>query len=165
MRKRSDKEKEAMGLVDPIFQDLLLKHSTRGYMPILDIVIYAYANKEKEFNWIMKYLKGANYYVGVSETPEVETEATLKTLVYRLNPSMVRTIETALEHSKNLQRYGLEKLKVILDEDNDPDAIDKETKLLNEIGEQYGEYDTHEERVIVFFTKKILRYLESEDKS
>lgn len=160
--KRSEQEKKAMGLVDPIFRYLSIKRATRGYMPLMDIIIYAYANEEKTFKEIMQYLSEVKFYIGVSEEPDEETVETRRKSVYRINPSMVRTIETALENSSDqqLREFGLEKLKILLDEDIAYDHEVMEVRLLEEIGEKYAKsYETHEERVIVFFAKKILKYI------
>lgn len=42
MRQRTGREKYAMGLLNPIFRDLAIKKGTRGYMPLMDLICYAY---------------------------------------------------------------------------------------------------------------------------
>lgn len=199
MRKRTETEKMAMGLLDPIFRDLAIKKGTRGYMPVMDLICYAYENPDKKFHDIIEYLAKENYYVGVKITRSKEEitarieeaakramksaleagktsgEAKLESdeaarrvksslaneAEFSLIPSMERSIETALEGTpaEILSRYGIEKLSVIV-EAVDAVAQEKlEEQLLEDLGEKYNEYKTHNERVIVFFAKKLLKYI------
>ena len=160
MRKRTETEKKAMGLVDPIFRDLAIKKGSRGYMPLLDIICYAYANPDCSFEAILTLIQKENYYVGIKDDPQVETAETLKSRDFRFKPSMVRTIETAIEGTNLdvLEKYGLKELLVILKE-NKSDGVSVEDELLQKIGEKYARYQEHEDRVIIFFCKKILNYI------
>ena len=56
MRQRTGREKYAMGLLNPIFRDLAIKKGTRGYMPLMDLICYAYENPDKSFHDIIEYL-------------------------------------------------------------------------------------------------------------
>ncbi len=150
MRKRTEAEKIAMGMVEPILRELSIRRDTRGYVPLLNMICYAYANPKKNFNEIMDYLEKEDFYVGVVPAMKEEKD------VFSLRPSMVRTIETALETStrKNkeiLMSYGLEKLSIIAEDWKSSEKAWVEEQVLLEIGEKYAKYDTHEKRVIVFF--------------
>lgn len=199
MRKRTDGEKYAMGLLDPIFRDLAIKKGTRGYMPVMDLICYAYENPDKKFHDIIKYLAKENYYVGVKITrsdeeitERIETAAKLamksaleegKTsseakleadeaakrvkgalaneAEFSLIPSMERSIETALEGTpaEILSLYGIEKLSILVEAVDVVDREKLEEQLLADLGEKYNEYKTHNERVIVFFAKKLLKHI------
>lgn len=151
MRTRTDQEKEAMGKVEPIFRVLKLKQVTPGTIPLMDIIIYAYAYPEEKFLEMFKLIEKENDYLGIRMEGVEERIDSLKR-------AMVETIMTALEVNMTvLEGFGLGKLRVIVDEDTDP-QIDVETKLLEDIGEKYQDY-THEERVIVFFVKKVLKFI------
>lgn len=152
MRKRTAEEERVMGLVDPIFRNLAIKRATRGYMPLMDLLCYAYVNPEKEFLDILEYLSHENFYVGIKPSENH----------FGLIPSIVRTIETALEGTttETLSEYGLEKLSVIVQDRNEAEQFDMHEELLSELGEKYAEYKTHEERVIVFFSKKLLKFIQ-----
>lgn len=153
MRKRTAEEERVMGLVDPIFRRLAIKKATRGYTPLMDLICYAYANPEKKFPEIIDYLSRENFYVGVKSAEEH----------FSLMPSIVRTIETALEgtNTEVLSEYGLEKLCVIVQDRNEAEQLQMQEELLSELGEKYAEYKTHEERVIVFFSKKLLKFIQN----
>lgn len=199
MRQRTDGEKYAMGLLDPIFRDLAIKKGTRGYMPVMDLICYAYENPDKSFHDIIEYLAKENYYVGVKITrseeeiaEHIETaaklamksalkagktsseaklesdEAARKAKIvlaneaeFSLIPSMERSIETALEGTSEeiLSLYGIEKLSILIEAVDVEAQWNLEEQLLEEIGEKYNEYKTHNERVIVFFAKKLLKYI------
>ena len=87
MRKRTETEKKAMGLVDPIFRDLAIKKGSRGYMPLLDIICYAYANPDCSFEAILTLIQKENYYVGIKDDPQVETAETLKSRDFKFRCS------------------------------------------------------------------------------
>lgn len=144
-----------MGLLEPILRELAIERTKRGYVPLLNMMCYAYANPNMGFNAIMDYLEKTDFYVGVSN------EKTEENKIFSLRPSMVRTIETALEGTNLmiLKKYGLEKLCIILKDRNGSEEVGEEEQLLSEIGEKYAEYDTHEKRIIVFFCKKLLKNL------
>ena len=80
---------------------------------------------------------------------------------FSLLPSMERSIETALEGTseKILSLYGIEKLSILIEAVDVEAQWKLEEQLLEEIGEKYNEYKTHNERVIVFFSKKLLKYI------
>ncbi len=75
---------------------------------------------------------------------------------------MKRSIATALEGTPNrvLSEYGLEKLAIILNDGNLIERAAIEEQLLSDLGEKYSEYETFEERIIVFFAGKLLRYIQ-----
>ena len=149
MRKRTDKEKEAMGRIVPVFENLRIKQSTRGYAPLLDIMSYAAVFPEVEFRDIVNEIFTKNTYTGISPTSK-EPEN-------QLFPSMVRTIETALERGSNdyLKEIGIseEVIKQVL---NSHDY--EEADLLEVLGKKYAEY-SHEERIVYYFIKKVLKDL------
>lgn len=149
MRKRTEKEKEAMGRIVPVLESLKIKKSTRGYVPLLDIMSYAAAYPEVKFKDIVNILLDGYTYIGI-------TDAKNKPLNH-LFPAMVRTIETALEKSNDaaLVQLGMseEIITKILDSDNY-----NEDDLLAVLGEQYKDY-SHEERIVFYFIKKVLNYL------
>lgn len=151
MRTRTEEEKRVMGLLDPIFRDLTIKKSTRGYMPLMDLICYAYANPDAKFQNIMDILQKENFYVGVKEGTDEFT----------LIPSMERSLETALEGTpiEILTKYGLEKLAVLVEDRNAEEQSQMEEQLLADLGEKYSEYASHEERVIVFFARKLLKHI------
>lgn len=199
MRTRTEKEKEAMGMLNTVFRELSIKKGTRGYLPVMDMICYAYAYPEQKFSEIIKILSKENFYVGVKQTRTVEeieakvqevckqamreaiekcktveetqefveckiqkAEAVLaEEAKFSLLPSMRRSIATALEGTPKelLAKYGLEKLSIILEDGNPIERAKIEEKLLEDLGEKYSEYETYEERVIVFFAKKILKYI------
>lgn len=199
MRKRTETEKMAMGLLDPIFRNLAIKKGTRGYMPVMDLICYAYENPDKKFHDIIEYLAKENYYVGVKITrSEEEIAAHIETAAklamksaleagktsseaklesdeaarkakrvlaneaeFSLIPSMERSIETALEgtSAETLSLYGIEKLSILIEAVDAESQENLEEQLLEDLGEKYNEYKTHNERVIVFFTKKLLKYI------
>lgn len=149
MRKRTEKEREAIGRIVPILVSLDIKKGTRGYVPLLEIMSYAAAYPNVEFEDIIKELSEGNSYNGVNIWNKDSEN--------QLMPSMVRTIETALERGDNsrLEEIGIseEIIKRILDSDN----YNKE-ELLQVLGEKYEKY-THEERIVYYFIKKVLKYL------
>lgn len=199
MRERTAGEKYAMGLLDPIFRDLAIKRGTRGYMPVMDLICYAYENPDKKFHDIIEYLAKENYYVGVkitrseeeiaariemaakqamksaleagktSDEAKLESDeaarrvrsALLNEAEFSLIPSMERSIETALEGTpmEILSLYGIEKLSVLVEGRSAVEQEEMEEQLLADLGEKYSEYDTHNERVIVFFARKLLKYI------
>ena len=201
MRQRTGREKYAMGLLNPIFRDLAIKKGTRGYMPLMDLICYAYENPDKSFPDIIEYLAKENYYVGVKITrseeeiaAHIETAAKLamksalkagktsseaklesdeaarkaKRILaneaeFSLIPSMERSIETALEGtpSETLSLYGIEKLSILVEPLDVVEQEKLEEMLMEDLGEKYNEYKEHNERVIVFFVKKLLKYIKS----
>lgn len=201
MRQRTGREKYAMGLLNPIFRDLAIKKGTRGYMPLMDLICYAYENPDKKFHDIIKYLAKENYYVGVKitrseeeivERIETATKLAMKSALeegktsseakleadeaakrvrgilaneaeFSLIPSMERSIETALEGtpSETLSLYGIEKLSILVEPLDVVEQEKLEEMLMEDLGEKYNEYKEHNERVIVFFVKKLLKYIKS----
>ncbi len=199
MRKRTETEKLAMGLLNPIFRNLAIKKGTRGYMPVMDLICYAYENPGRNFHDIIEYLAKENYYVGVKITRtqeeitakvEAAAKKAMKSAIeagktaseakaesdetarkvrralaneaeFSLIPSMERSIETALEGTPEeiLSLYGIEKLSVLLEDRSPIEQEEMERQFLADLGEKYNEYETHNERVIVFFAKKLLKYI------
>lgn len=198
-RKRTETEKRAMGLLNPIFRNLAIKKGTRGYMPVMDLICYAYENPGRNFHDIIEYLAKENYYVGVKITRtkeeitakvEAAAKKAMKSAIeagktaseakaesdeaarkvrralaneaeFSLIPSMERSIETALEGTPTeiLSLYGIEKLSVLLEDRSPIEQEEMERQFLADLGEKYNEYETHNERVIVFFAKKLLKYI------
>lgn len=149
MRKRTEKEKEAMGRIVPVLESLKIKKSTRSYVPLLDVMSYAAAYPDVEFRDIIEELLKQNSYVGVNTSdPNSENQ---------ILPAMVRTVETAFErgNSDRLKEIGMSEdiIVKILDSDNYD-----ESDLLQVLGEKYKKY-THEERIVYYFIKKVLKYL------
>lgn len=75
-----------------------------------------------------------------------------------LYPSMKRCIATALERG-NVDKYGLSKLTIILEDSNPIEEERIKQQLLEIIGEEYSEYKTYEQRVTAFFVDKILEHM------
>lgn len=167
MRKRSEEEKRAMGLISPILREMSIKEDSRGYMPLLDLLSYAYANPKTTFQEIMRSLVEQNDYVGVKQEIDPEAIENIEWLTlyenrkFSLYPSMRRCIVTCLERTnyKVLSQYGIEKLTFILKDDNIEEEERIKRELLSVIGEEYSKYETYEERVIVFFSRNILKHL------
>ena len=152
MRKRTDGEKMAMGRIVPILEELDIKKNTRGYMPLLDTMSYAAAYPNVKLKDIIDELLKNNTYIGISLS-----EGKKDNQIY---PSMVRTIESAFERGKNeqLEKLGIsgEVIKKVLDSSGEEE---EQQELLEVLGEGYKKY-SHEERIVFYFIKKILRYLE-----
>ena len=149
MRKRTEAEKVTMGRIVPVLENLRIKQNTRGYAPLLDIMSYAAAYPNVEFRDIVSEMMNNNTYTGISMfTKEPENQ---------LFPSIVRTIETAFERGRNeyLQEIGISEeviRRVLHSENYDPED------LLEVLGEKYADY-SHEERIVYYFIKKVLKYL------
>ena len=149
MRKRTEAEKIAMGRIVPILENLKIKQSTRGYVPLLDIMSYALVNPNVEFRDIVDEMLKSNTYTGISVVAKESENQIL--------PSMVRTIETALErgHNEYLQEIGISEdviRRILYFYDYD------ESDLLQVLGEKYAIY-SHEERIVFYFMKKVLKHL------
>jgi hypothetical protein len=82
-----------------------------------------------------------------------------------LLPAMKRCIATAIEHTnqENLSKYSLENLSIILEDGNRISEEWIQNNILHYIGVEYEEYNTYEERVIAYFTDKILEYIKSKN--
>lgn len=151
MRKRTEAEKVAMGRIVPVLENLRIKQNTRGYAPLLDIMSYAAAYPNVEFKDIVSEMMSKNSYTGISIfSKEAENQ---------LFPSLVRTIETAFERGKNeyLQEIGIseEVIKRVLYSDNYAPE-----DLLEVLGKKYADY-SHEERIVYYFIKKVLKHINS----
>ena len=159
--KRTEQEKYAMGLLSPIFREINIKQDTRGYMPLVDLLCYAYAYPNVPFQEIMEILTKRNHYVGVKWIQEAETIKEREKAKYNLYPSMRRCIVTAIERTdqQTLVKYGLEELTIILGDANPEEEERIKKELLEIIGKEYEQYDAYAERVIVFFARRILEYL------
>ena len=113
--KRTEQEKYAMGLLSPIFREINIKQDTRGYMPLVDLLCYAYAYPNVPFQEIMEILTKRNHYVGVKWIQEAETikdESILKAATHHyekqkqkieesfteeINKEIEKTINTVVE--------------------------------------------------------------------
>ena len=165
MRRRTENEKKALGLITPILREINIKQATRGYVPLVDVLCYAYANPMATFQKAMKELMAGNYYVGVKRDEEVDyVEERYQQAVnqrFTIYPSMRRCIITGLERTDKevLVRYDLEKLTIILEAWNPKEDEKANECFFKAIGNRYARYDTYEERVIVYFCHKILNYI------
>ncbi len=151
MRKRTDGEKAAMGRIVPILERLDIKKNTRGYMPLLDLMSYAAAYPNVKLKDIIDELSNNNTYIGISITEDKKDN--------QVFPAMVRTIESAFERGRDTQLKELGISKEVIDKvlDSKGDKEDQ-LELLEVLGEEYKSY-SHEERIVFYFVKKILKYL------
>lgn len=151
MRKRTDGEKAAMGRIVPILEGLDIKKNTRGYMPLLDLMSYAAAYPNVKLKDIIDELSNNNTYIGISITEDKKDN--------QVFPAMVRTIESAFERGRDTQLKELGISKEVIDKvlDSKGDKEDQ-LELLEVLGEEYKSY-SHEERIVFYFVKKILKYL------
>lgn len=151
MRKRTDGEKAAMGRIVPILEGLDIKKNTRGYMPLLDLMSYAAAYPNVKLRDIIDELSKNNTYIGISITEDKKDN--------QVFPAMVRTIESAFERGRDTQLKDLGISKEVIDKvlDSKGDKEDQ-LELLEVLGEEYKSY-SHEERIVFYFVKKILKYL------
>ncbi len=155
MRKRTQKEVIALGRVESIFRELNLDKNNEGYVPLLDVIIYACAFPEEELVKVVETLSIENYYLGIrfldSKTGN-KTEA--------LYAAMVHTIKATIESGddEDLKNLELDKMKVILEGKRGEDL---EKALLAEIGEKYHQY-SNDEKITLFFVKKILKVIKDE---
>ena len=151
MRKRTDGEKAAMGRIVPILEGLDIKKNTRGYMPLLDLMSYAAAYPNVKLKDIIVELSSKNTYIGISITEDKKDN--------QVFPAMVRTIESAFERGRDTQLKELGISKEVIDKvlDSKGDKEDQ-LELLEVLGEEYKSY-SHEERIVFYFVKKILKYL------
>jgi hypothetical protein len=82
---------------------------------------------------------------------------------FTLLPAMKRCVVTAIEQTKNsekiLSKYSLEKLTIILEDENIKKEEEIKEHLLDYIGEEYAEYETYEERIVAYFSKQLLEYI------
>lgn len=149
MRRRTERENAVLGKVELIMRNLSIRKDTRAYGHLVDIITYAYVHKDEDIIDIANFLQKENFYVGVC-LGEVYSE---KNAVNKIWPALIRTIETAIEHANDryLQELGLDKLKIILDDHS-------AEELIAEIGEKYIKY-AHDEQILVYFVKKILKNL------
>lgn len=151
MRKKSDKEKEILGRVVQVLNVLRIKKSTRGYAPLLDFISYAAVHPEVSLESISKYLLDNNTYIGISSGVYSRNHDK------ELMPSMVRTIETALERGNDESFRKLDMSEDVIERILDSDTY-TEIDLLEVLGEKYADY-SHEERVVFYFVKKIVKYI------
>lgn len=151
MRKRTDGEKAAMGRIVPILEGLDIKKNTRGYMPLLDLMSYAAAYPNVKLKDILEELSNNNTYIGISITEDKKDN--------QVFPAMVRTIESAFERGRDTQLKELGISKDVIDKvlDSKGDEEDQQ-ELLEVLGGEYKKY-SHEERIVFYFVKKILKYL------
>lgn len=148
MRKRTESEKAVLGRVELIMRKLCIRKDTRAYGHLLDIITYAYVNRDEDIIDIANFLRKENFYVGV-----FLEECSKKNADNQIWPALIRTIETAIEKAdkRYLNYLGLNKLKIILDDHS-------EEELISEIGEKYTKY-AHDEQILVYFVKKVLKNL------
>ena len=155
MRKKSTEELIVMGRITPILASLEIRKDIRGYGPLLDFISYAGAYPQVELRDILPLITDKNDFLGLSTIAAQKVPATPEEEDKHMMSAMVRVIETALEGTKEaaLKRVGMPKdvIKTILDTDN----CSKEV-LVEVLGDKYQEY-THEEIVVFYFTKKILK--------
>lgn len=151
MRERTPLEKEVLGKVEVIFRYLNIERETIGYVPLLDIIMYAYAFPEKSLNSIIKKLAKENYYLGIKSISTKNEMGYEETVYYEV----VHTIKTAIERAEDvdLEELQLDKLNVIL---KGKRGLDLEEELLEEIGEKYAKY-SNDEKIVLYFIKKILK--------
>lgn len=149
MRKRTERENAVLGRVELMMRNLSIRKDKRGYRHLVDIITYAYVNKSEDIIDIAKFLQKENFYVGIF----LEEVSSKNNAVNQIWPALVQTIETAIEHANDeyLKKLGLDKLKIIL-EDHSAE------ELIAEIGEKYVKY-AHDEQIVVYFVKKILKNL------
>lgn len=151
MRKRTDGEKAAMGRIVPILEGLDIKKNTRGYMPLLDLMSYAAAYPNVKLRDIIDELSKNNTYIGISITEDKKDN--------QVFPAMVRTIESAFERGRDTQLKELGISKEVIDKVLDSKGNkEDQLELLEVLGEEYKSY-SHEERIVFYFVKKILKYL------
>lgn len=154
MRKRTDKEKQTLGQVEVIFRQLRMDKNNGGYMPLLDTIVYAYAFPYEELTKIINDLSTENYYLGIRVG---NTSITQKEMLYQ---EMVHTIKSAIDcpDKRYLKALELDGMKVILEGKS---GAELEKVLLAEIGEKYLQY-SNEEKIVLFFIKKILKKIKNE---
>lgn len=155
MRKRTDKEREVLGRVESIFRLLNLDKNDAGYVPLLDVIIYAYAFPEEELTKIVELLSVENYYLGIRSLNEENLSQ-----IDALYSAMVHTIKFTIESGKDedlatLKLYGM---KIIL---KGKRGAELERILLDEIGKKYQPY-SNDEKIVLFFIKKILKAIKGE---
>ena len=124
--------------IRPILAELNIKKRMPGYSPLIDFISYAGAFPNISLEEALQKLVKENRWIS---TP------------YLLE-NMVLCIETALEdvNEAKLERVGMSStiIRTILDE-----TCCKES-LIEVLGEKYERY-THEQIILFFFTKKILK--------
>lgn len=150
MRKREDKELEAMGKVEAIFRQLGINKNGGGYAPLLDCIIYAYAYPTTPLIGVVEFLSKNNYYLGIRLADKVGSTQTEK-----MYEEMVHIIKSAIDcpDLEYLSSLGLDKMKVILQGKRGDEL---EVALLAEIGEKYHQY-SNDEKIALFFIEKILK--------
>lgn len=155
MRKRTDKERLVLGRVESIFRGLNLDKDDAGYVPLLDVITYAYAFPKEELTKIVEILSVENYYLGIRSLNGKNISQ-----VEALYSAMVHTIKFVIESGNNddlatLELYGM---NVIL---KGKRGVELENVLLDEIGEKYQQY-SNDEKIVLFFVKKILKAIKGE---
>ena len=150
MRKRTDKEIEAFGMVEAIFRQLRISKDGGGYAPLLDCIIYAYAFPDISLIDVVERLSKENYYLGIRLADRVDATQTEK-----IYSEMVHTIKSAIDcpNISYLKTLELDGMKVIL---KGKRGKELEKVLLAEIGKKYHQY-SNDEKIVLFFIKKILK--------
>ena len=159
MRYKTDKEKEIMGKVELMLRRLKINRESEGYVPLVDIIVYAYAFPDESILDIAKKLNTENHYLGIAQYDRIAYYHKVQIKEGQtLLPALVRTIGFAIERADEqyLAELRMGKLVTII-----KDTEDAEEAFLSEIGEaKYGQY-THLERVLIYFVKKVLKYLKA----
>lgn len=150
MRKRTDKEIQALGKVEAIFRQLGINKDGGGYVPLLDCIIYAYAFPDTSLTTVVTILSKENYYLGIRLADRADSTQTEK-----IYSEMVHTIKSAIDcpNIDYLRTLELDGMKVIL---KGKRGEELEKVLLAEIGEKYHQY-SNDEKIVLFFIKKILK--------
>lgn len=154
MRGRTDKEIQAMGNVEAIFRQLGIEKDGGGYAPLLDCIIYAYAFPNVSLTEVVEILSKENYYLGIRLADKANATQT-----ERIYSEMVHTIKSAIDcpDLNYLKFLGLDGMKVIL---KGKRGNELEQVLLAEIGKEYHQY-TNDEKIVLFFIKKILKAIKN----
>ncbi len=132
--------------VIPILESINLCKNSEGYLPLVDFIVYAGVNPDVSFDDIFTYLEG-NHYMRIRAGHE-KTKETMCQI-------MAETVQSALElgNQAALSRAELSEGKEVL---RALEKAHKQTELLKVLGEKYESY-SHDEIVVYYFTKKILR--------
>lgn len=117
MRVKTEKEKEAIGKLTPIFRELNIRKDISGYEPILDFICHEYAFPNDEFKETLNILEKENFYIGIKQ-PKTKSSI-MKHVKEVANKEML----IALEEGSSLQKAQLKA---------DSRAKETEMKLLEE---------------------------------
>ncbi len=154
MRKKTDKEKEIMGQVEEVLRWLQINKDSAGYMPLLDSIVYAYAFPDEGLTDIIDMLSRENYYLGLHDE---NSNVDARDAIYS---KIVSTVKSAIEAGDRqyMMYLQLDRLKVILQGKRGKELEDL---LLTELGDKYRQY-SNDEKIVLFFIKKILKAVKNE---